>query len=119
MIMFGSFLPSLFGWLSHHQTLLGPGSRHCYGIITLIAPRPVMLVMDSSEQSGLPFGGNDAIAHNTRKDCFRVGHFPMVRWDGAAESRFAHSCSPCGEGNHRRHLHSVPHRDPDCPSDLL
>jgi hypothetical protein len=31
IIMFGSFLPSLFVG-SHHQSLLGPGSRHCYGI---------------------------------------------------------------------------------------
>src|SRR5712691_3916479 len=29
--MFGSFLPSLLVG-SHHQSLLGPGSRHCYGI---------------------------------------------------------------------------------------
>ena len=29
--MFGSFLPSLLVGL-HHQSLLGPGSRHCYGI---------------------------------------------------------------------------------------
>src|SRR5216684_1823723 len=29
--MFGSFLPSLLVG-SHHQSLLGAGSRHCYGI---------------------------------------------------------------------------------------
>src|ERR1039458_7731126 len=34
MIIFGSFLPSLLVGL-HLQSLLGPGSRHCYGIITL------------------------------------------------------------------------------------
>src|SRR5262249_25446566 len=27
-----SFLPSLLGWLLAPPTLLGPGSRHCYGI---------------------------------------------------------------------------------------
>src|SRR6202163_2482966 len=27
----GSFLPGL-GWFQHHQSLLGRGSRHCYGI---------------------------------------------------------------------------------------
>src|ERR1700687_1265425 len=31
MIIFGSFLPSLLVGL-HHQSLLGSGSRHCYGI---------------------------------------------------------------------------------------
>src|SRR5215470_4366877 len=35
--MFGSFLRALVGW--HHQSLLGAGSRHCYGIITLIDPQ--------------------------------------------------------------------------------
>ena len=35
--MFGSFLPSLLVG-SHHHSLLGAGSRHCYGIITLISP---------------------------------------------------------------------------------
>src|ERR1039458_1643719 len=35
MIIFGSFLPSLLVGL-HLQSLLGHGSRHCYGIITLI-----------------------------------------------------------------------------------
>src|ERR1035438_7743298 len=34
MIIFGSFLPSLLVGL-HLQSLLGHGSRHCYGIITL------------------------------------------------------------------------------------
>src|ERR1039458_6661670 len=37
MIIFGSFLPSLLVGL-HLQSLLGPGSRHCYGIISLIDP---------------------------------------------------------------------------------
>ena len=31
--IFGSFLRALVGL--HHQSLLGAGSRHCYGIITL------------------------------------------------------------------------------------
>ena len=31
IIMFGSFLPGLLVGL-HHQSLLGPESRHCYGI---------------------------------------------------------------------------------------
>jgi hypothetical protein len=34
MIIFGSFLPSLLVGL-HLQSLLGHGSRHCYGIISL------------------------------------------------------------------------------------
>jgi hypothetical protein len=37
MIIFGSFLPSLLVGL-RHQSLLGPGSRHCYGIISLTTP---------------------------------------------------------------------------------
>ncbi len=37
--MFGSFLPSLLvGW--RHQSLLGRGSRHCYGIICLRVTPP-------------------------------------------------------------------------------
>jgi hypothetical protein len=37
--MFGSFLPSLLVG-SHHQSLLGPGSRHCYGINYTQNPKP-------------------------------------------------------------------------------
>jgi len=36
--MFGSFPPSPLVGL-RLQSLLGPGSRHCYGIITLIVPQ--------------------------------------------------------------------------------
>ena len=38
MTMFGSFPPSPLVGL-RLQSLLGPGSRHCYGIITLITER--------------------------------------------------------------------------------
>ena len=53
------------------------------------------------------------------EDCLRVGHLPVVRGDGSAESRFPHSRSPFREGDYRCRRHSVPYRDTDCPNKLL
>jgi hypothetical protein len=57
--MFGSFLPSLLVGL-HHQSLLGRGSRHCYGInyldFVLLAPQ----FAQSSIQGAT--GGKSALA---------------------------------------------------------
>src|ERR1035438_4593130 len=70
MIIFGSFLPSLLVGL-HLQSLLGHGSRHCYGIISLTIGRP---------GAGGGFGGSQLVqtpGFNT------VESFSAQRSDGA------------------------------------
>jgi hypothetical protein len=51
--MFGSFPPSPLVGL-RFQSLLGPGSRHCYGIITLIARKRAESLAAGQDRGSAP-----------------------------------------------------------------
>jgi len=81
--------------------------------------RVVVISVIERQGQRVIINSDDPVPRYARKGCFCVGHLPVVRRDGAAEPRFAHSRSPCRGSSYRRRLHSVPHRNSDCPNNLL
>jgi len=92
--------------------------KACNRLIAAV-DRLVVIAVIEQRRSRSIISSDDPISRHPRKDCFGVGHLPLVCGDGAAEPRFAHSRSPCRKGNYSHRLHHVPHRDADCSCNLL